>query len=136
MDSVHNKKRKVAFPESSALPPADTPESWYGDEVVAQVPLYNPTATPLDRLYRHIKHIPAPTSTRAPVATVYNPDMAPQAPKVLAPTLKQEAPRMLPTSMTEYGRTQYQKYLEYAEPPNVYLTDFEAVKYSDNRTKV
>ena len=123
---VYSKKRKLAFPDTSARPPIGI-EDVYGEETDAPTPFYNPIVQPEERLYRNRQGISAqlPNQIRAPVACTYDPNNTGNCARPTN-TLRAPPPKCAPPAMRHYLTTEYQKYLQYAEKPNVFLSDFES----------
>lgn len=124
---VYSKKRKLPFSGTSARPPIGI-EDVYGEETDAPTPFYNPIVLPEERLYRNRQGIQAqfPNQIRAPVACVYDPKNTGNCLNSTNATLRAPPPKCAPPAMRHYLTTEYQKYLQYAEKPTVFLSDFES----------
>lgn len=123
MGGYYQKHRKLAFMDSSVPLPVDT-EGMTGEEVAAPGPFNNAVQTAQERLYisRHGVEDRPYLTPRTLSATHYDPKRAPCNERA---AMKQGT-RFRPAEqhpVREFALTEYQRKLQYAEAPNIYLAD-------------
>lgn len=123
----YDKRRKIAFPDSSEPLHVGDEYDMTGEEVAAPGPFYGATQTAQERLFisRHGVGDRPVVVPRRMEATYYDPRRAPCNEHA---HMKKGGPQFKPADqhpIRQYAQTEYQRKLVYAEAPNIYLADFD-----------